>query len=1046
MKSIFEYFIQRPLVVNLIMVMVLLFGAESLRTGSVQFAPFMEFGIYSVTTVRAGVSPEKMELSVTVPLEEELLKVEGIKQVISNSVEGLSLIQVNADASASNEQLTKMYTDLQKAIDRAAARLPSDLLEKPQLHSVTNEDEPLMRILVSGSVDEALLRQVAKKLQHLVREVAGVSAIELESYRDREVHLLLDPLRMNQLGVAFEEIEQAVRRRNVSDSGGSFDSFVGEQDVVALGEFEDPKDVGEVIVRASGFGDFLRVKDLATVVMDYAAPRVLHSMKGQPGIMLNVKTGSDTNEITVTQALRDEVLRVRHDLPAGVSVDVVYERERITTSVMEALLDNALAGAVLIALVLILFFPWRATLWVVVGLPTAVLLAFLLFPALSMTLSNTVLVAMVLMLGLLVDDAIVVSESIYRYHEQGYDTKAAALQGTLDVAKPVFTGALTTLLAFSPMLFVGGMEAKFMWIVPGTVVLVIIGSLLECYFLLPAHIAHSLSQSGKAKPKALWFGNIETAYRNFLNRATQYSGYWLLVVSISFVVCSVLVGQFIKFDSYPAEDSEKLFILAELPTGSSLQATSERLSDVEAYVRESLDARHVSRIYSIVGHHNSGRLDFLIEGQQSNWGKIKIELVPSAQRDVSAPEIVALLQPGLDRMAGFERLSTGIVIDAPPTGFPVELQVIGDGEARGIVADTLLEFLHEHRHVSDAWSNYTPGKSVINLALDYEKLAAYGLEVSAVTKAIKVAFDGYIFEELQTIEERIRYRLQLQQSKTDDLSRFRSLLVQNSRGEQIPLRSIASFEVKPGQESILHYAGSRTETIYGSIDRELSSVTEINQQLEAFIAASEFGKRYPSVRVKLQGEYIAQQQSAENMGGALLLILVSIFFLMIILFNSMIQPLLVMLVIPLAFVSVMVVFLIHNLTLSVPAAVGFMGLAGVLVNSSLVLIDQVNRLHQQAIKDGLCGADDVISREVIIEGAVHRLRPIFITAMTTAAGLGPAAYGVAGTHPTLTPMIMVMFWGVVVGAFITLVTLPIFMAFTSDQQTRMAKPQLRVEA
>jgi len=1040
-KGLFDYFIQRPLVVNLLMVMVFLFGFENLRTGPVQFAPFMEFGIYSVTTVRPGVSPEKMELSVTVPLEEELLEVEGIKQVISNSVEGLSIIQVNAESSASDEQLAKVYGDLQKAIDRAAARLPSDLLEKPQLHSMTNEDEPLMRILVSGLVDEALLRQVTKKLQHIIREVAGVSAIKLESYRDREVRLLLDPLKLNQLGVSFGEVERAIQSRNISDSGGSFDSFVGEQDVVALGEFEDPKDVSDVIVRASGYGDFLRVKDLATVVMDYAAPRILHTINGKPAIMLNVKVGSNSNEISITKIINKQLDTLRQDFPAGVSVDVVYERERITTSVMEALLDNALVGALLIALALILFFPWRTTLWVVAGIPTAVLLAFLLFPALDMTLSNTVLVAMVLMLGLLVDDAIVVSESIYRYHEQGFDSKKAALQGMMDVAKPVFTGALTTLLAFSPLLFVGGMESKFMWIVPATVVLVIAGSLLECYFLLPAHIAHSLEKSGPVKSKAQWFVKIEEAYRNFLSTATQYSGRWLALVCVSFVVCLVLLNNFIKFESYPAEDSEKVFIIAELPTGSSLQQTSEKLAGVEAVVRGSVDMSNVSRMYSMAGHHNSGRLDFVIEGQQANWGKVKIELIPSVERDLSAPEIMALIQLGLDALQGFERLSAGVVIDSPPTGFPVEIQVIGDGEERGLVADELLAFLRQDHHVTEAWSNYTAGKSVISLQLDYAKMAAYGLQVSSVTKAIKVAFDGYIFEELQTIDERIRYRLQLQESDTDGVNDFRSLQIQNSRGELIPLRSIATFEVKAGQQSILHYAGSRTETIYGNINRELSSVTEINQKVEAFIAASEFGKRYPAARVKLEGEYISQQQTAENMGGALMLILVSIFFLMIILFNSLLQPLLVMLVIPLAFVSVMVVFLIHDFTLSVPAAVGFMGLAGVLVNSSLVLIDQINRLHAQAIIAGRSAPESCISREQIIEGSVHRLRPIFITAMTTAAGLGPAAYGVAGTHPTLTPMIMVMFWGVVVGAFITLVTLPIFMAFTSEQQARMAKLQ-----
>ncbi len=1019
------------------MIMVILLGMERVLTGPIQFAPVIDFGIYSITTIRPGVSPEKMEVSVTVPLEQELLEVDGVKQMISNTVEGLSIIQVNADPSADKAQLAKIYGDLQRAIDRAVARLPDDLIEKPELRSITNEDMPLLRILISGNIDEELLRKVAKKLQNQLREMPDITTVDLESYRDREVRLLLDPLKLNQLGVSFEEIEKAIRNRNVSDTGGAFDSFVGEQDVMALGEFDDPKEVQDVILRASGFGDFLRIRDIANVVMDYEAPRVLHSINGRSGIMMNLKADSNNNEMKLGEAVEKVLDSARSDLPRGVHLDVVYERYNTTRSTLNVLLDNALIGALLIAMALILFFPWRATFWVIMGLPTAILLALVLFPVAGVTPDNTSLFAIVMMLGLLVDDAIVISESIYRYHEQGYDPRTSALRGTLDVAKPVFVGALTTLLAFTPLLLVEGLDSKFLWVVPVTVILVITASLLECNFLLPSHLAKSLHHSKGAKNKARWFLKVENTYRSFLQSATQYPRRWLVVVVIAFAVFTTLVSAFMKFESYPVTDSSTIVVLVELPTGSSLEKTAAALQDIEQKVNLAVSSEHIKNMYSVAGHHDSGRLDFVIEGQHSSWGKVMIELVPGGEREVRAPVIAQQIQARLDPMqAEFERLSAIVTLETPPTGFPVEIQVIGAGDERGQIADELLAYLHADPDVTEAWSNYKPGKSIISLDLDHEKMAAYGLQVASVTKAIKVAFDGYIVDELQTLNERIRFRLQLQQEHRGDVSAFRSLLIQNNRGEQIPLRSIASFEVLPGQESILHYAGSRTETVYGNINRNTSSVTEVNERAMAFITESEFGKRYPAARVKIQGEYMSQQATSDTMGMALLLILVGILFLMILLFDSLVQPLLVMLVIPFAFVSVMFVFLLQGTTISVPALVGFMGLAGVLINSSLVMIDQINRLHQQSIEQGIQQQGSSISRDSIIEGSVYRLRPIVLTAMTTAAGLGPAAYGWAGVHFSLTSMIMVMFWGVVVGAVITLVTLPVFLAFVSDTQTR----------
>jgi multidrug efflux pump subunit AcrB len=291
-----------------------------------------------------------------------------------------------------------------------------------------------------------------------------------------------------------------------------------------------------------------------------------------------------------------------------------------------------------------------------------------------------------------------------------------------------------------------------------------------------------------------------------------------------------------------------------------------------------------------------------------------------------------------------------------------------------------------------------------------------------ITQAIRVAFDGYIVDQLQTIGERIRYRLQLQQPYRGNAQTLQSLTLVNRHGDRIPLRALVDFEIQQGQSAIKHYFGKRTETVYAQIDRDITSVLEINAVLASFLEERRMEQRYPGLRLRQGGEIESQNAAVGNISGTLLVVLVAIFFVMVLLFNSLTQPLMVMSVIPLGFAGVLLAFTLHGFDLSVPAMVGVLGLAGVLVNSAIVLIDQLNK----------CRVDGLVQREDIEKGAVYRLRPILITSLTTVAGLAPAAYGLLGSNPFLTPMIMAMLWGVAFGTIITLLYLPCLYAVEQD--------------
>jgi multidrug efflux pump subunit AcrB len=1033
MKQFFAFFISRPMIVNLIMMLVLVAGFNTIRTANIQGAVAVEFGVFTVSTIRAGSSPEKMELSVTVPLEEELLKVDNVKRVISNSMEGLSIIQINADTKATARQLAQLEADLQKAIDRSAVRLPQDLLEKPLLNSTKGSDREIVGLLIAGGASENILRKIATNLQGEIRELKDVSAVEKEGYRNREVRVMLDPEALSRLSVSFDEVRSAISSRNVTETGGSLESFVGEQDSVAIGEFKNPKDVANVIVRASEKGDYLKLRDVAEIVLDYEDWQTRFFYQGQPAIYLRVKGESVINEFVLMDGVQALVDEARTTLPDNVSINIVEDGSDITRKIMFSLLNNAAIGGVLIAIALLFFFPWRAMVWVVAGLPIAILFGLVAIQGLGLPISATAMVAMIMMLGLLVDDAIVSSESIYRHYELGMSPSEAGAAGMAAISRPVFTGAITTVIAMSPLLLIGGTESKFMWMIPATVVLMVLGSLFECMILMPSHIVESLKRGPPRVQKAQWFSHIEQSYRNFLNYYLSKPWRSMLTLALIVMVSLGVVARFLNFQNYPPVDTDKIIILLELPSGSSLESTTERLKKVEQLVYGSDKAEFIRDSYIVAGSHDLGKLDYLIEGQQKSWGKVSIRLTPFNQRSISAQTIALSFEQALAEIQGIDRLQIKPITDNPPAGFPVELQIIMDGDEREIIAAEVIDFLSQHPGVSQAWSSYSPGRSLIELNLNHEAMADFNIKVSDVTRALQVAFDGVIVEELQTREELIRYRLQLQDRYRRDVNALRSLSIISPSGEAIPLRNIAQFEVKQGRFSIPHFSGRRTETVFSELNRELASATSINADLKAFVDGKAYWEKYPDVRFRYGGELETQQETAESMGSGMLLVASSIFFVMVLLFNSLSLPIATLMIVPLAFIGVLLVFVLHDLTLSVAATVGLLGLIGVLVNGALVMIDHIRVLsekHAQTLT--------FIPTSLIIDGAVMRLRPLLITALTTIVGLGPAAYGIAGTHPVTGGLLMVMFWGVAVGTLITLFTLPLFLVADSAIKRRIS--------
>ena len=1025
MKSLSAFFVHRPLLVNIIMFFILIAGALALRFQTYEMFPTIDLGIVTVTTFRPGSSPEDVELSLTVPLEKELLQVDGLEKIYSSSMEGMSVITVRMDPDAADTQ--QIFADIQKAVDRGSIKLPSDLLQAPLVQELSTRTIPVIEIHVTGKASETVLRQTADQLADGLREVDGISGVDKVGHREREVKIYVNPDRMQHLGISYREIIDAIQRRNVRDSGGSLDSFIAEKKVLTVGQFTYPKEVEQVIIRSKSPGNQVRVRDVAEVILDYEDWQLRSLIDGTPSILLLPKKKASADGVKTSAAVRKFVQEMQKHTPPGVRLVLVNDLSRFTFDMLDVLSSNAIIGLILLFTALLIFFNLRLAFWVSVGLPLSILLTFLVMPIFNMGINTLTLMMLILMIGMLVDDAIVTSESIYAHREQGLSPREASIEGRAAVAGPVIVSTLTTILAFGPLIFLGGLEGKFLWYIPAMVAVLLGASLFECQFMLPSHLAHGGRKP--LRPKQ-WFSQVQDFYDRYILKMIRWR--YLTIGAFALGVAGVVVLGVLtlKFNLYPETDIDTFNVKVELPEGASFVYTTQKIKALEKIVRAAVPEEDLLNIASRIGQHNTD-IYGAAEGRNPAWGLITVYMLPQGQRTVNSNDIINGLRKKFKTIEGYRSLQVEPLKDTPVAGKPVELELIGNAPGRFDLADRILKYLKNYPGVTEAWTSYKTGKDIVELKLDHTALSGRGLTTADITRSVRIAFDGIIVDELQTVDDLIRYRLQFRPRERGKLETLKNLVVVNNTGKAIPIRGFAEMEARSGEASIKHYFGQRSITVYADINRKVVDVEKINRDLANFIDNEDLLQRYAGMRIWFGGELEQQKAALGNIQFAFLICVISIFFVLVILFNSLTQPFLIMIVIPFGLSGIIIGFSLQGIEMSFLALIGVLGLIGVLVNDSLVMVASLNRLKIAKSADS---AQRVyyLSNQEIADGAGRRLRPIVITSLTTCAGLFPTAYGIAGSNPFITPMVMAMFWGILFGTLMSLIFLPCLYAAEQD--------------
>lgn len=1006
MKSIITFFINRPKLVNLIVAFLILVGGLSLSRSQNQGYPPVDFGSVVISTIYPGASPEDVELKVTSKIEDKLKGISGIKRLDSASMESISIVSIQLEDTA---DFDKVKSDINKAVDQVND-FPVEVKNRPLVEEIDTNRFPVMEVAFTGDASYRTLRQYADAFEQILETHKSIGSVKKVGYLDREVKILADPLKLKSNYVSLTQLSAAINSHNFRLPGGDIKAEE-EKKLLVLSEFDHVTDVGDVIIRSGFDGNKIRISDVAVIEDGYVKPEKLAHYNGKRAINLLAIKKESADVVKTAEEVELLVNEFRTTLPDNVQVNVIVDYSDDVHNLLNLVMSNAKVGLLLVLVALVLFLNIKVAIWTALGIPISILTAFIFFGTFGLTVNFISLMAIIIVLGMVVDDAIIVAENIFSYREQGMEAKEAAVKGTLEVLWPVITSVLTTIVAFSPMIAMTGVMGKFMWSMPVVIALILLASLFESIFILPSHIAHS-KLSSKVKKESGILKRFERGYTKMVSWTLRHKfSTWALFCAVAGVAVFLMATQ-IKFILFPSDNGIIGVVRYELPRGTSIEGNMAAVSKIEKV----LLTYPKSEITGFVTVGGERMPDVMSYGNNINVpfvGNILVHLTPVDDRTRNAKAIMSDIHNKIKDIKGFARIQADVVEDGPPVGRPVTVTFISDNDTlRMAYVDELREFLNNREGVFNIEDSEGQGKRKLEVTLNYPLISSLGIRPFDVANTIRSAYDGDVATSLRRDGEDIDFRVMLNESSRKSLDTIKSLTVPSNQEKQIPIGQLVRIEEKEDVMVYNHNFGTRATTIYADVDTDILTSAEINKEI-----AQKFEERVrhePLLLLEFGGEEQDTQESMQSLFMSLILALVGIYFILVVLFNSFAQPFLVMVAIPYSFVGVILAYYIHDMPLSFPALIGMVGLMGVVVNNSLVMISFLNSAVE---KNGF-------SIETLSEGATRRLRPILLTSATTAAGLFPTAYGFGGDNPVIVPMIMAISWGLIFSTVITLILIP----------------------
>ena len=1083
--------------VLVLLFIIVLMGALAYRATPKESFPEMAIPIIAVNTVYPGVSPADVESQVTRIIEEDLSTISEIKELTSTSVEGYSSIVAEFEPSIN---LDAALQKVREKVDLAKVDLPDDA-EEPSIIEFNFSEIPIMQVNLSGDYGLVRLKELAEQLQDRLETIPAVLRADLRGGLEREVKVDVDLSKMNYYGVELQDVIDAIRNENVNIPGGSIDVGDTKYLVRVDGEFDDPALIEELVVTVKA-GRPIYIRDVATVDFGFAEKATFARMDGRSVVTLDVIKRSGENIIETAAAVRAEIEAMALLLPPTTEVRITSDQSEQIEGMVSSLENNIISGLILIVAVLFFFLGASTSMFVAISIPSSMFLSFIMLNVMGLSMNMIVLFSLILALGMLVDNAIVVVENIYRYLEEGWDRKTAAKKATGEIAVPIIAATATTLAAFAPLLFWPGQVGEFMGYMPKTLMVTLSSSLFVALVIIPTLCAMFMTVDGAPsrpmRPAMRWslmggaglvflliasvnplsavlltatFGGLWTvhhfvlagmarrfqegllprlvdAYERRLRWSLNHRG--LLIGGTVFAF--VLTGWVYAYTplgvgvEYFPEDMPppQLLIDVETPVGTRAAVTDSIVRRLEQELVGVGGRGDWESLVVVTGSSGGGGNPMGGGPSGPEGGRLTISLVDFQDREYDALETLAAMQATIGTEIAGATITVGKVEDGPAQGPPVSVELVGeDPEVLKRLSDDVLDILEAapvYAKLAGLESDMDAARPELSIRVDREKAALYDLNTSKIGLAVRGAINGVEAAKYRTGNDEYDIIVRLAPEYRDELEGLRELTVMAEGGVQVPLVAVATWEVGEGAGSIRRKDQTRMATITSDVAAGYAN-NEVLAEVQSTLA--EFGDRLPpGYTMRYAGQSQDQDEATAFLGGAFLTALLLIGFILITQFNSVVKPVIILSSVIMSTMGVLIGLMIFRMPFGViNTGVGIISLAGIVVNNAIILIDYIDVLRER---------DGMNRREALVQGGKTRLRPVILTALTTALGMVPLAVGLNfdffGLYSSLSPelywggqqaawwgpMALAIIAGILFATFLTLVLVPVMYSVLDD--------------
>jgi len=1022
MKGLIAFFVKRGVLVNLIAIILLTGGVYAGVNMQREAFPSINFDVIAITGAYPGAAPREVERLLVTPIEQEMKGIDGINTIRSTAFSGNMQITVEVDPNFRDR--ARLVSDIQQAINRAD--LPADLPADPVITEVKSEQAPVLTFSIFGDFKPLQLKHLSSQIEDDVRAIHGVANVFVQGDRKEEIRIVPDPDKMRRHRVSINDIVTLVRGWNINAPGGRLKSPDGQRIIRITGEFASAADAGNLVLRANERGQALYLKDVADVEQTLERPYRYVGARGDPAINMIVVKKGDADIIQLVDRVRAYLDTIPNTYGKNVHVSAYNDFSTITRLRLGVLTNNGAIGLMLVLALLLLFLRPAVALTTAGGLPVIFFSGIAVLYMAGITLNLLVMFGFIMVLGLMVDDAIIIGENATYHMERGLSPEQAAIEGTYELIGPVTATVLTTVVAFLPLMYMDGIIGKFVYSIPVVVIVLLGFSWFEAIFILPNHIRDFANANKHPKERRLfiWISDI---YTWFLHKAVKLR-YLTILLTIAGLLASIALAGTMKFQLFPSGAESTFYLRVTMPTGTTLETMRDTLKKLDIEVRKRIDPALLETTTMVAGENSADQRETLKQ-IGDRFGFERIILIPFTERTVKAYAVMNRLEKEIPPLFPDLDISYAMQKPGPPVGRALQVELTGGDEAAMIrVAKRLMGLLSGIKGAYAIESDLEPGDPEIRIVMD-RKLSAYaGVDLATASTQIRAAFDGLRISTIKRGKEEINVTIRYPEQAQRDIHTLMNLEIPNKSGGLVPLYRIAKLESRAGTSSIRHKDGQRVINVSAEVNQ-----TDMNsKQLNAIVEKRQqewLGQDAATVRVHLGGEEEKTQESVRGLIFSFVFALLGIFAILAVQFNRIGYPILVMLAIPFGVIGIIVGFFLHGAPISFMAMMGFVALTGVVVNASLVMAVFIQRL----INDG------VPWRAAIMESGKRRLRAVLLTAITTVVGLLPTAYGWGGFDPFVAPMALALSWGLMFSTVITLFSVPAALGIALDIKHTMQR-------